>query len=138
MTTSAKPHNERDPMPLITEDGFADAPETVYAALDTIEQSNEPLLAVRVPNDTDAATLAPHIEKISLLAIEFPSSHDGRGFSLARRLRRLGYDGELRARGQVIADQFAHALACGFDAVEIDDALAARQPEEQWLAGCVT
>lgn len=121
-------------MPLVTPEGFADIPETVYAGLDTIEHSNEPLLAVLVPNDTDAAALAPHFEKISLLAIGFPSSHDGRGFSLAMRLRRLGYDGELRAHGNVIADQFAHALACGFDAVEIDAALAARQPEDQWRA----
>jgi uncharacterized protein (DUF934 family) len=87
-----------------------------------------------VPNDTDAAALASYFDKISLLAVDFPSSHDGRGFSLAQRLRRFGFDGELRAHGTVIADQFAHALACGFDAVEIDDALAARQPEDQWLA----
>ena len=37
-------------------------------------------------------------------------------------------------RGHVVADQYAHALACGFDGVEIDDALAARQPFEQWQA----
>ena len=44
----------------------------------------------------------------------------------------LGYTGELRALGPVIAEQYAMARRVGFDAVEIPDALAARQPESQW------
>jgi uncharacterized protein (DUF934 family) len=39
----------------------------------------------------------------------------------------------LRAKGHVLADQYAMARRSGFDEIEIDDALAARQPEEQWL-----
>jgi len=69
-----------------------------------------------------------------LISIDFPSFADGRGFSIAQRLRRLGFDGELRARGHVIADQYPHALACGFNTVEIDDTMAERQPYEQWQA----
>ena len=42
--------------------------------------------------------------------------------------------GRLRARGHVLADQYAMARRAGFDEVEIDAALAARQPEAQWLA----
>jgi hypothetical protein len=34
----------------------------------------------------------------------------------------------------VLADQYAMARRAGFDEVEIDDALAARQPEAQWRA----
>ena len=49
-------------------------------------------------------------------------------------LRRAGYQGRLRARGHVIADQYAMARRAGFDEVEIDDAMAARQPQDQWLA----
>ena len=87
-----------------------------------------------VANDVDAATLVDALDGLDLLVVEFPSSADGRGFSLARRLRHLGYEGELRARGPLIADQFAFALACGFDTVEVPAALAARQPEAQWLS----
>jgi uncharacterized protein (DUF934 family) len=46
----------------------------------------------------------------------------------------MGFEGRLRARGHVIADQYAMARRSGFDEVEIDDALATRQPEAQWLA----
>jgi uncharacterized protein (DUF934 family) len=42
--------------------------------------------------------------------------------------------GRLRARGQIISDQYAMARRAGFDEVEIDDALATRQPEPEWLA----
>ena len=67
-----------------------------------------------------------------LIAIRFPSSADGRGNSIAKRLRLLGYEGRLRAQGHVLADQYPLALRCGFDEVEIEDELAARMPEVQW------
>ena len=63
----------------------------------------------------------------------FPGFADGRGFTIARQLRLMGYAGRLRAPGHVIADQYAMARRAGFDEVEIDDDLAARQPEDQWL-----
>jgi uncharacterized protein (DUF934 family) len=49
-------------------------------------------------------------------------------------LRTAGYSGRLRARGHVLADQYAMARRSGFDEVEISDDLASRQPEAQWLA----
>ena len=55
-------------------------------------------------------------------------------FSLAKQLRTLGYPGRLRAKGHVISDQYAMARRSGFDEVEIDRALADRQPEEHWMA----
>jgi uncharacterized protein (DUF934 family) len=90
------------------------------------------LIGVEIANDTPPADLEAWLPSLHLIAIQFPKSADGRGFSLARRLRRMGYKGELRAVGHVIPDQYALALSCGFDTVEISDSLAARQPEEQW------
>ena len=81
--------------------------------------------------DTDPASLGEHLEA-ALVAIDFPSMTDGRGFTLARRLRVAGYKGRLRAQGHVIADQFPMARRSGFDEVEIDFALAKRQPWELW------
>ncbi|MCF3972557.1 DUF934 domain-containing protein [Paracoccus salsus] len=83
--------------------------------------------------DTDPATLADHLDR-DLVAIDFPAFTDGRGFSLARRLRELGYKGRLRATGRLIADQYAMARRVGFDEVAITPDIAARQPAEQWLA----
>jgi len=70
---------------------------------------------------------------VEMIRVDFPSAADGRGFSIAQRLRLAGYAGRLRARGHVIADQYAMARRAGFDEVEISDDLAQRQPEDQWL-----
>ena len=86
-----------------------------------------------LPADTDPATLAGHLGA-PLIRIPFASFADGRGFTLARRLRLAGYKGRLRAQGHVIADQYTMARRAGFDEVEIDETLAARQPQDQWLA----
>jgi len=73
-------------------------------------------------------------ENAVMIRVDFPSSADGRGFTLAQILRRNGFKGRLRARGHVLADQYAMARRSGFDEIEIDADLAARQPEPQWLA----
>lgn len=90
--------------------------------------------AVDLPGDADAAALAPHLDRLALMRVGFASFADGRGFTLAANLRRMGYTGRLRAAGHVIADQYAMARRSGFDEVEISADLAARQPEAQWLA----
>lgn len=82
--------------------------------------------------DTDPATLDEYLGQ-DLIAIDFPAMTDGRGFSLARLLREKGYTGRLRAVGGLISDQYAMARRVGFDEVRIPAALAARQPQEQWL-----
>ena len=90
-------------------------------------------LAVELASDADPTTLSDHLHAIDLIRVNFPEFADGRGFTIARVLRLMGYGGRIRASGHVIADQYAMARRAGFDEVEIDDELAARQPEEQWL-----
>ncbi|WP_422074353.1 DUF934 domain-containing protein [Tranquillimonas rosea] len=90
-------------------------------------------LSVDVPSDADPTDLEGRLDGIEMIRVDFPSFADGRGFTVAARLRRMGYAGRLRAKGHVIADQYAMARRSGFDEVEIDDDLAARQPEDQWL-----
>lgn len=72
--------------------------------------------AVRLEAGEDARALLPHLERLALVEIAFPSFRDGRGFSAARILREAGYAGELRAQGDVLVDQIAHMRRCGFDA----------------------
>ena len=88
--------------------------------------------AIDLPADADPDAVA--LAGLQIIRIPFASFADGRGFTLARRLRLRGYQGRLRATGHVIADQYAMARRAGFDEVEIPAALAARQPEAQWLA----
>ena len=88
---------------------------------------------VSLPSDTDPDTL-PRYLNAALIAVEFPAMTDGRGFTLARLLRELGYQGRIRATGGLIADQYAMARRVGIDEVQIPASLARRQPAAQWLA----
>ena len=72
------------------------------------------------PNDRKVAELAPHLDRLALVALVFPTFKDGRAFSQARLIReRYGFGGELRATGQVLRDQFLFMLRAGFDAFEV-------------------
>jgi len=72
------------------------------------------------PNDRRIAELAPHLDRLALVALVFPTFKDGRAFSQARLVReRYGFRGELRATGQVLRDQFLFMLRAGFDAFEV-------------------
>lgn len=87
---------------------------------------------IDLPSSADPMELAGRLPEIPLIRVDFPSFSDGRGFTIARQLRLMGYKGRLRARGHVIADQYAMARRAGFDEIEIPEDLAARQPEDQW------
>ena len=72
------------------------------------------------PNNRDLDDLVPHLERLAVVALMFPSFRDGRAYSQARLLReRHAYRGELRATGQVLRDQFVFMLRAGFDAFEV-------------------
>lgn len=111
---------------IINRDGnFAHAaPEFAFAAL------GSSATAFDVPEDTDPATLK--IEGVEAYRIAFPSTHDGRGNSIARALREAGFKGHLRASGKLLADHFPLHLRCGFDDAEITDDRALRMPQAQW------
>ena len=83
---------------------------------------------VLLENTDDPRVLAPDFDKLALIAVSFPKFTDGRGYSIARLLRRLGWKGELRAVGDVLRDQLFYMTRCGFDAYalrEDQDAQAA-------------
>lgn len=105
---------------IVTDTGFGPDTWTGDAPLD-------------LASDTDPKTVIAQLPELDMIRVDFPSSADGRGFSIARQLRLHGYKGRLRARGHLLADQYAMARRAGFDDVEIDEVLAARQPEDQWL-----
>jgi len=64
----------------------------------------------------DLTGLLPHL---SLVAVEFPSPGEGRGYTQGRLLReRFGFKGELRALG-VQQDQLFLLARCGFDAFDL-------------------
>ena len=88
------------------------------AERDSLLGRNAPL-GVRLSPEDDPAELAPYLEKLSLIEVDFPKYTDGRGYSQAQLLRRrYGYEGELRAVGHVLTDQILYMHRSGFDAYE--------------------
>jgi uncharacterized protein (DUF934 family) len=76
-------------------------------------------LGVIWPNNRDLDDLVSFLDRLAVVALVFPTFRDGRAYSQARLLReRYGYNGELRATGQVLRDQFLFMLRAGFDALE--------------------
>jgi uncharacterized protein (DUF934 family) len=74
-------------------------------------------IAVWLASDQQATIIADDLGKFALIAVDFPKFSDGRGYSIAYNLRkRLGYQGELRAIGDVLRDQLFQMQRCGFDA----------------------
>ncbi len=91
-----------------------DVTEQPSVTLDAfLDQSNA--TAVRLEPDDDARALIPFLDRLTLIEVAFPKYRDGRGYSSARILREAGYDGELRAQGDVLVDQIAFMRRCGFD-----------------------
>lgn len=91
------------------------------AERDRLIQRNAPV-GVHLKSDQSPVVLANDLDRIALVALEFPKFTDGRGFSYARLLRdRFGYVGEIRAMGQVLRDQYLFMTRCGIDAVEVPD-----------------
>lgn len=88
---------------------------TVDAFLDQTNAS-----AVRIEPGDDARDLLPHLGQIGLVEVNFPVFGDGRGYSAARILREAGYEGELRAVGDVLVDQLFALRRCGFDSFAPD------------------
>jgi uncharacterized protein (DUF934 family) len=82
----------------------------------------------------DPEALADAAQGAGLVCVGFAKFADGRGFSVARALRKAGWDGMLRATGPLIPDQALFAEQCGFDEIEVPDDLLLRAPAETWAA----
>ncbi len=78
---------------------------------------------VTIENSFDPGELEAHLAHLELIALDFPAFTDGRAYSQARQLRtKHGFRGELRATGNVLADQAAFLARVGFDSFEINAA----------------
>ncbi|MEI6761603.1 MAG: DUF934 domain-containing protein [Betaproteobacteria bacterium] len=70
---------------------------------------------LHLTNDVDPSTL--DLEGVERIDLQFPKFADGRAYSQAFLLRRrIGFQGELRATGDVLVDQLVQMHRSGFDA----------------------
>jgi uncharacterized protein (DUF934 family) len=91
-------------------------------------------LGVRLEPAAKVEQVAPHLGSLDLVALAFPVFSDGRAFSTARLLRdRYGFEGTLRAVGQVLVDQYQYMRQVGFDSFEVAEGRAL----ESWRSASV-
>lgn len=88
-------------------------------------------LGVRLSPADAAEDLGEDINRLSLVASEFPTPGEGRGYTQGRLVRsRLHFSGELRAVGAGVKQDLLFIMSrCGFDSFE----LAAGQKEDEAL-----
>lgn len=77
-----------------------------------------------------AEDIPDEVNRFPVIAVDFHKYTDGRGYTLAYRLRnQLGFRGELRAMGDILRDQLFYLQRVGFDTFavradkDINDAL---------------
>lgn len=72
-----------------------------------------------LPNDADVSEIGGEASRFDAIVLQFPTFKDGRALSQAALLReRLGFTGEIRARGDVKRDQALFMTRAGFTAFE--------------------
>jgi uncharacterized protein (DUF934 family) len=98
------------------DDEPADEPVVTLDAF--LEQTNAG--SVRIESGDDVRQLIPVLDRVRLVEIDFPRFRDGRGYSSARILRESGYQGEIKAVGDVLLDQLLFMRRCGFDSFAPD------------------
>jgi uncharacterized protein (DUF934 family) len=78
-------------------------------------------LGVRLSPADAVEDLAEDVHRLSLVAAEFPSAGEGRGYTQGRLLRsRLQFKGELRAVGAGVKQDLLFIMSrCGFDSFEL-------------------
>jgi uncharacterized protein (DUF934 family) len=87
---------------------------------EALQQRSSPL-GVIVNGDDNLAELYADHSQLDLVAIEFPTFRDGRGFSIAKQLVRSGFAQQIRAIGHVTRDRLALMRSSGFNAFDISD-----------------
>ena len=95
-------------------------PLAVWTARKTEILANGNPVGVWLESSEGPEALASDLAHFAVIGVNFPKFADGRGYSSARLLReRYGYQGEIRAIGDVLQDQLFYMKRCGIDAFAV-------------------
>ncbi|MEX3972628.1 DUF934 domain-containing protein [Paraburkholderia caribensis] len=87
---------------------------------------------VALDNDADPFAHSEAIARADRIELHFPSFTDGRAFSQAYLIRRrLGFSGDLRATGDVLADQLIQMERTGFSSAVLADGVDPADAQRQ-------
>jgi uncharacterized protein (DUF934 family) len=94
----------------------------ILVAAPAIKQGSTGQNTLQIANDTDVDSLQAELGSADAVELHFPKFSDGRAFSQAVQLRRrLGYQGEIRATGDVLIDQLVQMQRTGFSSAVLRD-----------------
>lgn len=86
---------------------------------------------IEIPNDADPRAF--DLAGVQRIDLHFPKFTDGRSYSQAFLLRRrLGFQGEIRATGDVLIDQLVQMQRSGFDAAVLREGVDASDAQRQF------
>jgi len=115
-----------DPFVSIDDDASLPVDGAVIVSLERWHAEREVLLeredalGIKLRSDQSPDLIGDGLQRIALVALEFPAFRDGRAYSYARLLReKYDYRGELRAVGDVLLEQLHFMLRTGIDAFEL-------------------
>lgn len=101
-------------------------------------------LGVWLASEEAAEALQDDLAQLAVIWLHVPRFNDGRHFSNAALLRRMGFRGELRAFGDVLVDQLLPMQRVGYDVAvlrddqHLDDARAALKRFSDFYQGDTT
>lgn len=113
-----RPEDQETAESVVVPEGKVIVPLKVWLAQrNTLQQRSD--IGVWFASDERPEDLKPDVQRLPVIAVDFPKFSDGRGYSIAYNLRaRLGFAGELRAIGDVLRDQLFYMQRVGFDTFE--------------------
>ena len=114
---------------------YTHVPVSVFLAHREAFLANPHPLGLLVNPGEKVEDMAGDLARFDSIAINFPAFTDGRGYSSARLIReRYGYEGELRAVGDVLTDQIPFMRRCGINAFVVTSAPTREALEKGALA----
>ncbi|WP_372376003.1 DUF934 domain-containing protein [Acinetobacter ursingii] len=107
---------------LIAEDGIVPQGDVVVTTAQLDQLANiQGKKALYITVDDSPETHEFPLSDLDAILIEFAGFNDGRGYSFAALLRRQGYQGELRAVGDIFKDVLNYLKRSGFDSFVVKE-----------------
>ncbi len=103
----------------------------LLAAEDHVDDGDPKVL--QLANDADPLAIEVCLADIERIDLVFPKFTDGRAYSQAFLLRRrLGFQGDIRATGDVLIDQLVQMERTGFSSAVLKDGVDASDAQRQF------